>query len=265
MGGMPRSGSTLLCNILNQNPKLHASSTSVLPAIVNSVVRTWSSSPEVKSELNNNRKKTEERSSRSLRAFIKEWHKGLEKEIVFDKSRGWNINFLPFFDMFPESKIIVPVRDLRAITASCEKQHRKTPLFDDSDKPVLKTLFGRVSRLFSNQDIIGSALMGAEDMLRRNDPRVLFLQYESLVDNPESVMKQLYKHLGEEYYKHDFENIKNTAKDPDGFYLWKYPHNKATGKVVPQETENYQKYLSKDVVEEIMKRGQFYNSQFGYF
>ena len=194
IGGMPRAGSTLLCDILNQNPQFTASSTSPLSTFAGGLVQSWSNSVEVKAELNINREKTEDKVRTSLRAFIETWHDG---EVVFDKSRGWNINSLLFFDLYPESRIIVPVRDLRAIMASCEKQHRKTPMFDDSPNALGKTLMGRASYLFADEGLIGKSLMGVEDMVRRNDPRVVFVQYETLVEEPESTMKKLYEALGE--------------------------------------------------------------------
>ena len=49
--GLPRSGSTLLCNVLNQNPEFYAGSTSPLPALVNTLVNCLSNSPEVQAAL----------------------------------------------------------------------------------------------------------------------------------------------------------------------------------------------------------------------
>ena len=54
--GLPRSGSTLLCNILNQNPDFHASSTSPLAQTLGALSQFLSTSPEVKSDLYNDRK-----------------------------------------------------------------------------------------------------------------------------------------------------------------------------------------------------------------
>ena len=54
--GLPRSGSTLLCNLLNQNPEVYASSTSIVPVILGSTSNIISNSPEFKSLLIRNRK-----------------------------------------------------------------------------------------------------------------------------------------------------------------------------------------------------------------
>lgn len=41
MAGLPRSGSTLMCNILNQNPRFHATSTSGILDIVLTIRNQW--------------------------------------------------------------------------------------------------------------------------------------------------------------------------------------------------------------------------------
>lgn len=264
IAGMPRSGSTLLCNILNQNPDFHATSTSPVASFVGTMIQAWSNSIEVKAELNTEKELAEERAKQSIKSFVNTWHENNKKPVVFDKSRGWNFNSLPFFDIFPESKIIVMVRDLRSILASCEKQHRKNPLFDEASTPLLKTQLGRATKLFAEDGVIGSALIGTEDLLRRPDERVIFVQYESLVNEPEKILRQVYEAIGVEYFAHDFKDVKDTATDPDGFYLNKFPHHNATGEVKIQSTQVYSDFLAQDVIDETMKRGQFYNTKFGY-
>ena len=87
IGGLPRSGSTLLCNILNQNPKFHASSTSMITPVLNTMSNMLSKSTEIKGELQKDRKKTEERMRQLLRGVVEGWYK--DYDVVFDKCRGW--------------------------------------------------------------------------------------------------------------------------------------------------------------------------------
>lgn len=261
--GLPRAGSTLMCNILNQNPKFWATSTSVLPTLCAQIVSNWSNSVEVRNMLEKEREKTEDKMYRSLRAFIEEWSKKEGKEIIFDKSRGWAFHSLLLKKLYPDSKIIVMVRDLRNVFASVEKQHRKTPLLEEANTATGKTLFARADSMFSQNGLIGTPLAGIEDLIRRNPNGVIFVQFESLAQDPESVMKTLYKEMEMDYFEHDFENVKNTANDPDGHYLHKYPH-KGEGKVTPLNKEEWKSYVSEDIAGLIMNRFQDYNKFFGY-
>ena len=115
--GLPRSGSTLFCNLLNQNNKFWATSTSNLPQMLNAISHTWNS-VEVKNLLEKQKEETEERMWCSMRSFIEGWHNREGKEVIFDKSRGWSSNNLMLKHLYPNSKIIVFVRDLRNIFSS---------------------------------------------------------------------------------------------------------------------------------------------------
>jgi len=260
--GLPRSGSTLLANIFNQNPNFHATSTSELPHFLNQITHSWTNSIDVKNELNNDREKTEDKMLRTMRAYVEAWHKS-DKKVIFDKSRGWSNNALMLHKLFPEAKMIVMIRDLRNVFASVEKQHAKFPLLDEAQDPQSKTLYTRADQQFGPQGVIGAPIVGIEDLLRRKPDGILFVKYEEFVENPEKTLEDIYKLIDESFYEHDFENIENTATDPDGFYLHKYPH-KGSGKVEKTDIDEWKKFLSDDLAKTIMDRFEFYNKSFKY-
>lgn len=261
--GLPRSGSTLLCNIINQNDRFWATSTSNLPQMINAITHTWSDSVEVKNLLEKHKEETEKKMYDSVVAFIEKWH-GIEgKEIIFDKSRGWSSNNLMLKYLYPDAKIIVLVRDLRNVFSSIEKQHQKNPLLDEAQTPIAKTLYDRADKMFGPEGIIGSCIVGVEDLIRREPEGVVFVKYETLSSDPSKVMKKLYEDMGEEFFGHDFRNVKNTAIDCDGHYLHKYPH-KGEGEIKPGDPDEWKKYVSDDIGEIIMERFPDYNKFFGY-
>lgn len=262
--GLPRAGSTLLCNILNQNPKFWASSTSSLPGLLNGISNYWGSSIEVRSLLNTKPKDTQNRMEKATRALVSAWHEQADKRnIIFDKSRGWTHNALMLKQLYPNAKIIVCVRDLRNVFSSMEKQHRKNPLLNVEGTNLDRAIFNRADRAFSDNGVIGNPLLGIADIIRRKIPDVVYVQSEALTFDPEQVMRQLYKQLGEPYYKHDFKNIKDTSEDPDGFYLGKYPHE-GSGEVKANNPHEFIEYVSKDILDLIMQKFQWYNQYFGY-
>lgn len=261
--GLPRSGSTLLCNILNQNPKFWATSTSVLPRLCANLVNSWSTSVEVKGDLDKDREGTENRLARSMQAFCDAWHQREDgRTTIFDKSRGWVHHIMMIRKVYPDCKILLTIRDLKEVFASIEKQHRKNPLFDEAQNPQMKTIMGRAQGMFSNQGIVGSPLNGIYDIINRKLD-ILPIKYEQLADRPVAMLKEIYEYIGKEPFEHDFNDIKNTATDPDAFYLHKYPHD-GSGKVESPPLNAWEEFVSPQVVGHINNSHGFFNHFFGY-
>ena len=260
--GLPRSGSTLLCNIINQNPKYWATSTSILPGLVNACISQWSSSLEVKNELNTDRKAMENRLTRSIRALCEQWHQRDDGRIVFDKSRGWNHNLLALRQIFPDSKALVIVRDPRNVFASIEKQHQKNPLLDEFNSVVDKAILSRADKMLAPNGLVGVAITGVEDMIRRKLP-VMFIKYEQFCKFPQQVLAEMYGYLEDTSFSHDLENVVNTATDPDGFYNYKYPHE-GSGKVIPTDETAWTRFFNQELADLIISRYPLYANFFGY-
>ncbi len=260
--GLPRSGSTLLCNILNQNLEFHASSTSTLPIIMANASLAFSSSVEIQGELIRDREATELRMCNSLRAFANAWHS--QDKIIFDKSRGWASHTLLLQQLFPESLSIIMVRDLRAVFGSVEKQHRVNPILDLGNTPQEKTIFTRADKMFSPQGLIGGPIVGIEDVLRRNLNKTMIVQYEAFCENPGMVLERIYSKLsGVSYFEHDFTDVQKTAEEVDALYLHKFPHE-GSGKVEPTDPNEWRTYVSPDLANTIFNRYPFYNQRLGY-
>lgn len=228
IAGLPRSGSTLLCNILAQNPAFYASSTSPLPRLLNGLSEWFSEQPEVKSDLHADPGELQRRLRTVMQATCGAWYAGRGGDVVFDKSREWTLHHELLWTLFPAAKLIVTVRDLKEVYASVLKQHSRNPLL----RTVPGTALGRSERLFSPQGLIGGPLAGVMDLQRRRSPSAVFVQFEHLVQSPEEAMRALYEQLDEPYFVHDFERVENKATDLDALYLNKYPHEGA-GKVSP--------------------------------
>lgn len=261
--GLPRSGSTLLCNVLNQNPVVYASSTSPMINVITGMSFNYSNSPEIKGQLDET---MTERIRNTARAVLGSWYN--DKHIVFDKSRAWSNNALMLKDLYPKALIICTVRDLRNVFASVEKQHRKNAILDEATDLTQKSIYNRADAMFSPTGLIGSCIMGIEDMVRRNIPNVIYVGYENFCQNPKLVMDRIYSAVEsdgiiEPFFDHDFNNVVNVATDPDGLYLNKYPH-KGEGKIIETDPNEWQKYISPDVAELIQTKFATFNKTFGY-
>jgi sulfotransferase len=248
--GTPRSGSTLLCNVLNQNPLFHASSASCVANTTRALSNLWSNSPEVKSDLIDDKEAAEKRMRGAVRALIEAWyhdrcnglvsdkervqsetgewttivHPPKKAKVIFDKGRLWNHQAPALKHVFPEAHMFVCVRDPRDILASIEKQHAKNPLLDTASSPQELTLVKRVESHCEPTGMVGQQIDGIFDLVERKLPFVHTIDFDALVRHPQRVMDMIYEAIGEEPFEHDFVDIKNTAPDVDGLYHNKFPH-----------------------------------------
>ena len=262
VAGLPRAGSTLLCNILNQNPRFYASSTSCMGQTVRTVSSLWTKSQEMKSELIRDPEGSSSRRAKALKGLVGAWYEGLGP-VVFDKCRAWNHNAHLLAHLFPEAQMFVCVRDLRAIFGSIEKQHLKDPMLDEANNSIELTMYDRADQLFSPDGDLGPHVLGVEDLLRRRLPNVHFIQYETFVRSPQVFLDKIYSLLGENsFFQHNLDDVQNTATDIDGLYLNKFPHE-GSGKVEPRP-ESWREHLSPDLASLIIERFPLYNQTFGY-
>jgi sulfotransferase len=184
LAGLPRSGSTVLSAILNQNKKIHSTATSGLIEIMGSACSSWENSP---STLAQNTSKKE--IYRILKSIMDGKYASVEKEIVIDKNRGW-VNPVLIDTMSNvlgySPKIIATVRG----TADCAAS------FVRLAKPVDLDYFLKNSQLINHLKSSYAELKMGFDKYPDN---ILFIEYESLVDNPKMEMKNgsaCYTNLG---------------------------------------------------------------------
>jgi sulfotransferase len=219
VSGLPRSGSTLLINILHQNPNfLPSKSTSGLHDVLFGIRNQYDSLIEHKAEgggIDYNRLK------RILRSTVEAYY-DTDKPVIIDKGRGWlslieMINFMGISD----PKIIVPVRDVSEILASFEKLWRKTTggsqwNIEKEDYIKSQTVGGRCEMWSRGDQVVGLAYNRLKDALARGHGKHLFiLEFDDLTRNPERKLREIYDFLGEEYYNHNFSNVEQVTVEDD--------------------------------------------------
>ena len=216
---MPRSGSTLLQNILGNNPTIHATPTNGVFEMLVASKKIYSKSPVFKAQDSDDMKK----------AFLTYCRYGLEgffdaltdRPYVIDKSRSWAVN-KPFIDSFyPNAKVICMVRDLRDIVTSMEKNYRKHPdkhsLGEENEGLILGQ---RVSIWMSPQaKPVGHTLNNLKEVIHRGfNKDMLFVKFEDLTRSPKEVMQKIHNYLEIPYYNYDFNNIKQVTFEDDKFH-----------------------------------------------
>lgn len=260
IAGLPRSGSTLLCDLLNQNPRFFASSTSSLAGAIQGLRSYWSTSPETVSDLAHDKAATEAQLNRALIGLAQSWYADTDAEVVFDKGRGWSAlhEVMPVFG----GKIVCCVRDPRNVLASIEKRRAEHPTLALQGMTG-QTQLERAHEHMGREGMIGGPLAHIEDLIRRGADNVVAVPFEKLAVEPELVMRSLYKDIGEDYHDHDFANVESTATDLDAQYLYKFPHQREAGPVVDPGT-SWQQYVPQAIADEVVKSFPVYCGTFGY-
>jgi sulfotransferase len=261
--GVPRSGSTLLCNVLNQNPKFYAGSTSPLPELISAFINQTSNSMEIKAALAVEGDVVSDKIIQMVKGMVESWHSDRPAEVVFDKSRGWAFSAILLNQIYPNVKFVTCVRDLRNVFGSVEKQHRKTPMFDLATNPNEKTMLSKADTMLAPEGMIGQPVVGIQDMMARISENVFIMHYEAFSMDPRTKMMELYEFLDESYYEHDFDNVENVSTDLDALHLNKFPHI-GEGRVKPTNRAEWQKYVSPELGGLIYNRYPNYNTMFGY-
>ncbi len=250
--GLPRSGSTLLCNILNQNPDSFAASTSLLSGVVNSITTLISEQPESQNmDYEDIRLTTRETCGHWEQRHIK-----YKDKVIYDKGRLWSQMGLDYQNL-KLGKMFVIVRDLRDVYASMEKQHRKNPLLHGSNVISSVDMYERAKIMCAPGGMIFSAVKGVEDLVRRNLSNVVFIQYEALCADPKKSLRAF------DDFKYDFKKVENVATDNDKLYQGKYEH-KGSGKVTTEYIGQWRDIIDIGLAKDIQSWFPFYNEQFGY-
>lgn len=226
VSGLPRSGSTLLVNILGQNPRFQVAGTSALVDTLLLVRNNWDLMGENKAMPP---EESEASKVRVLRAMLDSYHAeeyplGMIPT-VFDKSRTW----LAHLEMAErllgrKAKVLVPVRDVRDILASFEMIWRKaSPTRQIQHEAAAYRHFssakGRCNAWMSTEGPVGIAYNRLRDaFLRGLGDRLHLVPFDLLTKSPAKAMARIYEFLEEEPFAHDFDNVEQLTKEDDAAY-----------------------------------------------
>lgn len=265
--GLPRSMTTLMCNMLAANPKIGGGETSPLLEYIYSARDNYSFTPEVASMLD---KETVEK------AFKEFCYWGMmgyantvtKKDILIEKSRGY-VHYQPFVSsIIPEAKYILVIRDLRSIVASLESKWRTNPLIRDKrDSPQNMTFITLEQRIthFLNENPLGLALYRLGNAIDTGTIKnFLVIKAEELTARPQEQMERVYKHIGEDYYDLDYFNVPQSTIENDRIHDYGiYGDHKIRSEVKPL-TETYSKVLPPSVSNRIVKDFEWFYTYFSY-
>lgn len=263
---MPRSGSTLLQNILGQNPNIHVTPTDGFLELIYAARLNFTNCVEFKAQ-------DQQQMLRAWRGFcrggLEGYAAGLSpKPHTCIKSRGIGANYAWFEAFMGEPpKIIVMARNIKAILSSMEKLHRanaeRAKTVEDPSKMTGLTTEGRV-REWLQGAAVGLALQRLQQMA--HDGTIggcLVVRYEDLTRNPHGAMNAVHEYLGLPAFRHDFDNVEQLTVENDAMYNMPSHLHKIASRVAWREPD-YKDVLGAQLCEWIDQTCSGYQATYGY-
>jgi sulfotransferase len=222
IAGLPRSGSTLLSSILDQNPKFYAGPASPVLNIMQNLEQHFAKDlfflaypkPKQAEEVISN--------------IIHNFYNDVEIPIIVDKNRGWaaNVSYIEYY-IGQKAKIICPVRNINEILTSLISMIHRNPYREGIgsinflDKELIKLnipLFddNRCDFFASSRGCLGRSLISITEAFRQGfGDRLYFVEYKDLVNKPQKTLNGIYEFIEEHPFEHTFDSIENTKREDD--------------------------------------------------
>jgi sulfotransferase len=208
LSGLPRSGSTILSSLLNQHPKIHATTTSPVLGMILNFGGNWENQVIHQIEDKNENQKLD-----MQRSMLQSAHAHFNKPIIVDKNRGWPSNIKLLEQLLGKKpKIICTVRDIPSILASFVKlaDKNKTDNFIDNQLRQMGFVTNNTNRcrLLWRQGTVGGGWQSLLSGYQYDKSCLLMISYEDIVENPLKVMRSIEDFLEIEHHTYDINNLK---------------------------------------------------------
>ena len=240
--GLPRAGSTLLCQMLAQHPEIQCEGhSSPLCNIVLGIRRMISDDQFFLSQLDRSFETSYAHLASAMQGFLRGWNRDCGKKAVVDKNRAWLHAIELLLQIEPEAKLLVCLRELGQIYGSIEAQHQRTILLDFIEHLADFDRFGRADILFAKDKAIGApmiSLHAVPDLPKAVQQHLYFVRFEDLVEHPTACMSHVYAWLGLSPFEINPEKLEMMGHpESDSHYHMKYLHKQYERITKPERHE----------------------------
>ena len=261
---LPRAGSTLLQNVVGQNPNFYVTPTSGVLELLYASRSNFTISPEFKAQDN-------ETMELAFKSYCKNGLEGFfngvtDKPYIMDKSRGWGIHYNFLNSFYQNPKIVCIVRDLRGVYSSMEKNFRKNQHLNSgivNHAQMKGTTTEKRVDIWANSQPVGLSIERIYQIIVEGiDKKIHFIRFEDFCLNPKKEMDAIYDYLEIPHYEHDFLNVKQITQEDDSVYGI-YGDHKIKKEIKPLK-EDYIDILGPDLSQQIIDKYAWYYDYFGY-
>ena len=200
MSGVPRSGSTVLAAILNQNKQAHVSTTSGLVFALDALANVWHSQA-----LLGENDKERTRLSQTMCAVIEAFYEDVEEPVIIDKGRGWPIpTIMQAMSQVigAKPKIIATVRSISDCMASFVRVAKPDDLDEFIYSGVLSTH-------------LKAAYISLQTGYEFAPECFCIVEYDDLIADPKSQLDRIHAFLELPDFEYDFTAIDGTSVQED--------------------------------------------------
>lgn len=212
ISGLPRSGTTLLSTILNQNPNFHASISGPLARFTRSIIHESTSQGGYRYQCDEPKRK------KIIHGIFDNYYDEPHIETYFDTNRSWTILLPLLAELYPDFKMILCVRNIPWILDSFETLIRKNPLTTTNmfSPEENMNVYTRSHTLMRPDKPVGFAFEGVKQALTSNmNNKIFLLEYDRLAKRPEQTMRAIYQFLGKPYFEHNFNDVEASYDEFD--------------------------------------------------
>ena len=212
MSGLPRSGSTVLASILNQNPNVYVTPTSPMLNVAVKMQEAWREDPTVKANY------FEEQARNLTKAILPAFWQHRTEPIIIDKGRGWAKNMPTVNALFGEKiKVVVVERDLPSIMASW-LTIIKNQTNSNFDKNLIARGYpatdeNRMGEMWFN--MVNDCIEGTQQIKKDVPDQIIVVQYDDIITNPTNEIRRIEEFLELPGHQYDFDNIQSDTADDD--------------------------------------------------
>jgi sulfotransferase len=261
--GLPRSGSTLLLSILDQNPLFESGDDS---EIANLLYTSISFIQQNICHFQLDNRIVEKSFINYCNAGTDAWINTIcsSDKIFIDKSRHWT-NFLDlYFKIIEDTKVIFIIRDLRGIANSFEKIRCESVYYNgttensnvSNDSSIFQRSMNTLALNYVESGILASKLIKETNFKNKN--KIYFCRYEDLTKNPKEELDKIYEFLDLSKFEHDFDNINQKPYNDNPYQPW--GNHKVKNKVEFKE-EKYE-FLDKETEQCILTNYKWFYDAF---
>ena len=258
LGGMFRSGNTVLSSILNQNPTLYVSPLSPV------VEYMWQCDI---CNLESSQIYANKHSKKNvISKIIENFYEDIDKPIIIDRSKTWAIpeNILMIKKYITtKPKIIFTIRPLHESIAShinIMKLHLLSEMARHSfsyNKDISEN-DNIAEFLLSGNDYALHSLSHSSYIEDTNKKILHIVKFEDLINDPNKTLKNIYDFLEIKNYSHDFKNIKKEKEKLSILSTLPKDLHKVDKRLKDSELD-VKDILSKTMIEKCKKIDLFYN------
>jgi hypothetical protein len=225
LGGLPRSGSTLLATLLNQHPKIYASPHSALLGGLTALYDSFANSESVSYSVQVGA------CQKTIWTLPQHFYADIEKDIIVDKQFVWSTkeNYELATKISPYPRFILCYRPVLEVLASFVAKSVDNPNFYLNKELESKNFYAKnyldkndalAEYLMTGHELISKALLGlAFAKQNENLGQFKFVAYDDLVDNPQKVMSDIFDFMKVEPAEIKIDGVENVFRYHDSIAL----------------------------------------------